>query len=185
MLSKLLFILTTMLFLSMTTTAMSAEGAPPTICHVKGITPDGNVIRIKGLPTQDNTQVFDIKMFKSSKYAQDIKAITKEGNFLPVKALGDKREGILISIKALNGEQLIDVKALTDDDKRLDVKAVEENNNSILGIKIVVSAGEYYPVKAICPNGHVFDIKAIRTEQTSKTAVYDIKAFEMNYSSGN
>lgn len=124
-------------------------------------------------------------MLKSSKYAQDIKAITKDGSFLAVKALGDKREGILISVKVLNGEQVIDVKALTDDDKRLDVKAMEEGGSSILGIKVVVSEGEYYPVKAICPDGHVFDVKAIRTEWTSKEAVYDIKALEMNYSSGN
>ena len=100
-----------------------------------------------------------------------------------MKALAEQQEGIWISVKALDGDKPIDIKALTGENQRLDVKALDDaEGSSILSIKVVVSESEYYPIKAICPDGHVFDVKAIRIENAPKE-IYDVKAFEMNYSS--
>ena len=160
---------------------------PDNICHIKATDNEGMSVHIKALfPTVgDGYEIHHVKMIpeEDGLYERHIKVLATDGRVLEIKAHNSDRKGDLIGVNAVDGEKLIDIKglrSLTSGEKGWDVVAVDAHD-PILKVITIDSNGGQHPLRAFCPNHHVYAIKAVRVATTHKDGIYDVKAYEVNY----
>ena len=153
--------------------------------------------------TQKPIEIYwNVKAYSPSWGLLQVKAIDKDGNIYPIKAIQDSEDTSLINVKALvNGERvavklivkendrLYPVKAIMSDGTILDVKAIDEDGEiidvkgfsktgNIVNIRAIRPQPIMYNIIAVSPDGKVNDVKGIKMmTQEVETVLHGVKVF--------
>ncbi|MDM8559352.1 hypothetical protein [Candidatus Parabeggiatoa sp. HSG14] len=160
---------------------------PDNICHIKATDNEGMSVHIKALFPKEGGgyEIHHVKMIPEEKglYERHIKVLGTDGRILSIKAHDSDRKGNLIGVNAIDGEKLINIrglKSLTSGEKGWEVVAVDAHD-PVLKVFAMDPNGGQHPLRAFCPNHHVYAIRAVRVSTTHKDGIYDVKAYEVNY----
>lgn len=105
--------------------------------------------------------LWDVKAYLPEAKLIKIKAIDKDGNMYPVKAIQSFDETSILDIKAIvNGEYLPLKLIVKEDDEFHPLKAITKDG-VLLDIKAITDTGELLPVKGVSRYGMIVQIKAI------------------------
>lgn len=187
--SKWFFISLTFLFLS--STILNAQILDPT-----------NQNMDKPEVERPSGAYWNVKAYSPDWGLLKVKAIDKEGNIYPIKAIQDSHDTSLLDVKALiygkrvaiklikvKNDNLYPVKAIMDDGTILDVKAIDEDgefidvkgfskSGNIVNIRAIRSQPIMYTIIAVSPDGRVNDVKGVKmTTQEVETVLHGVKVF--------
>ena len=145
---------------------------------------------------------WNVKAYNPEWGLMKVKAIDKEGNIYPIKAIQESDDTSLLDVKALidgkrvaiklikvKNDHLYPVKAIMDDGTVLDVKAIDEDgelidvkgfskSGNIVNIRAIRSQPIMYTIIAVSPDGKVNDVKGVKmTSQEIETVLHGVKVF--------
>jgi len=123
--------------------------------------------------TEKSIEIYwNIKAYNPSWGLLKVKAIDKEGNIYPIKAIQDSEDTGLLNVKALvNGVRVAVKLIVKENDRFYPVKAIM-SDGTILDVKAIDEDGEIIDIKGISKTGNIVHIRAIRPQ----TVLYNIVA---------